>query len=104
MAYDCLFLVYGTVGCYKDASNPAIQTLEGTDSILDGAYSSRKNPIAKCALAAMRKGYRMFALQDGGSCASSVTAQQTYDKYGKSNTCMADGEGGPSANQVYQSY
>ena len=49
----------------------------------------------------MRKGYSMFAVQDGGWCASSVTAVQTYDKYGKSTDCKPDGEGGPLANEVY---
>ena len=43
----------------------------------------------------------MFAVQNGGWCASSSTAPQTFDKYGKSAACKADGEGGPWGNQVY---
>ena len=43
----------------------------------------------------------MFALQNGGFCASSATAQNTYDKYGPSSDCKDDGKGGPLANQVY---
>ena len=100
--FACLFIVYHhaisgyeTIGCYKDTSNRAIPTLEGADAILDGSYSSRKNPIAKCAVAAMRKGYSMFAVQNGGWCAASATAPQTFDKYGKSAACKADGDGGP---------
>ncbi|KAJ7380831.1 hypothetical protein OS493_007221 [Desmophyllum pertusum] len=92
---------YDDVGCYKDTSSRAIQPLEGKDSILDGAYSSRANPIAKCAVAAMRAGYSMFAVQHGGWCAASAIAPQTYAKYGKSSACNADGEGGPWANEVY---
>ena len=92
---------YDEVGCYKDTGSRAIPTLEGKDSILDGSYSSRTNPIAKCAVAAMRAGYSMFAVQDGGWCASSATASQTYYKYGKSTACKDDGEGGPWASQVY---
>ena len=106
--FVCLFIVYHhaipgyeTIGCYKDTSNRAIPTLEGADAILDGSYSSRNNPIAKCAVAVMRKGYSMFAVQDGGWCAASATAPQTFDKYGKSAACKADGEGGPWASQVY---
>ena len=68
---------------------------------MDGSYSSRSNPIAKCAVAAMRAGYSMFAVQNGGLCAASATAPQTFDKYGKSTACKADGESGPWANQVY---
>ena len=89
------------MGCFKDTSNHALQIIEGMDSILDGSYSSRLNPIAKCAVAAMRAGYSMFAVQNGGLCAASATAPQTFDKYGKSAACKVDGEGGPLANQAY---
>ena len=43
----------------------------------------------------------MFAVQNGGWCAASASAPQTYDKYGKSTACKFDGEGGPWANNVY---
>ena len=43
----------------------------------------------------------MFALQDGGWCASSDKAEKTFNKYGKSEKCKKDGEGGPWASQVY---
>ena len=100
--FNVLFsLGYVPVGCYKDTLNRLIQIIEGTDSILDGSYSFRTEPVAKCALAALRAGYSMFALQNGGQCAASATAPQTFDKYGKSTACKSDGEGGPSANQVY---
>ena len=111
MAYGSLILLilfvnccpgYDEVGCYKDTGSRTIPTLEGKDSILDGSYSSRTNPIAKCAVAAMTAGYSMFAVQDGGWCAASATAPQTFDKYGKSTACKDDGEGGPWANQVYK--
>ena len=108
---------YDSIGCYKDTQSPgdgqrgdpgdegpssrAIETLEGTDPILDGSYSTRENPIVKCAVAAMRAGYKMFAVQNGGWCAASATALQTFDDYGKSTACKGDGEGGPSANHVY---
>ena len=92
---------YETIGCYKDRSSRAVKTLEGTDAILDGSYVSRKHAIAKCAMAAMRKGYNIFAVQDGGWCAASATAAQTLNKYGKSTACRSDGEGGGWANQVY---
>ena len=92
---------YRTIGCFKDSWNRAIQALERADSILDGWYSSRKNPVAKCAVATLRAGYSMFAVQDGGWCAASASAAKTYDKYGKSEACKGDGEGGKLANEVY---
>ena len=68
---------------------------------MDGAYTHRVNAIAKCAVAAMRRGYRMFAVQNGGQCFSSATAPLTFNKYGKSTACWSGGKGGPWANEVY---
>ena len=96
-----LLLGFGSIGCYKDTGNRAILPLEGKDPILDGAYWTRENPIEKCAVAAIRAGYGMFAVQNGGWCAASATAPKTFDKYGKSIACGSDGEGGPWANDVY---
>ena len=95
------FLGYISVGCYRDTSNRAIPTLEGKDSVLDRQYWYRVNPIVKCAAAAMRKGFHMFAVQNGGWCAASKTVHLTFDKYGTSTACKRDGEGGPWANEVY---
>ena len=47
-------------------------------------------------------GWSVFAIQNGGWCASSATAFDTYQMYGESEECGADGEGGLSANHVYQ--
>ena len=95
---------YEAVGCYtEDTVNRAIETLEGNDPVLDGGSKGaqiRKNPISKCAVAAMRQSYKIFALQDGGLCAASATAENTYKKYGRSNACLGGG-GGPMANDVY---
>ena len=44
----------------------------------------------------------MFGIQDGGFCATSATAHETYNKYGESQDCKSDGKGGPWANQVYR--
>ena len=72
------------------------------DPILDGVFDVRKNAIAKCAVAAIRAGYSIFGVQASGWCfASNASAPQTFDKYGESNDCGADGEGGPWANHVY---
>ena len=88
-------------GCFKDTGDRAIPTIEGSDSILDGNYEARQHALSKCAVAALRKGFSMFAVQHGGWCASSDTAGNTFDKYGKYTTCGNDGEGGPAGNNVY---
>ena len=90
-----------TLGCYQDYSVRAIPTLEGKESILDGNYWTRTDAINKCYKAAKKRGYKVFALQDGGWCASSATAENTFNRYAQSSNCKADGEGGPYANQVY---
>ena len=48
----------------------------------------------------MRFGYRCFAVQHQGWCATGPKACATYRKYGRSNRCR-NGKGGPWANDVY---
>ena len=91
-----------TLGCYKDdLVSRAIPTLEGKERVLDGDFWTRTDAINKCYKAAKKRGYKVFALQAGGWCASSATAENTFNRYGQSFDCIRDGEGGPSANQVY---
>ena len=93
---------FETIGCFSDGQpNPAIATLEGQDSILDGDYKTRQNAIYKCYQATKKREFRVFAVQDGGMCSASGTAYQTFQQYGGSNACKADGKGGLGANQVY---
>ncbi|XP_066295931.1 sushi, von Willebrand factor type A, EGF and pentraxin domain-containing protein 1-like isoform X4 [Branchiostoma lanceolatum] len=93
---------YRSLGCWKDTGNRAIPALEGQDPRLDNQYRRRHNPIEKCYQVAKDRGYHVFAIQHGGWCASSATARDTYQKYGPSSNCEADGEGGGWANQVYE--
>ena len=88
------------MGCWKDSPDRAISPLEGQDQILDGSYKNRNDSIHKCLLAANRRGFQVFAVQDGGWCVSSATAPETYNKYGEANNC-AGGKGGHGANDVY---
>ena len=76
--------------------------LEGKSAILDGSYTVRENPLAKCNDAAAAKGFTHFAVQDGGACLSSIDAKDKYKTHGKSTACNADGNGGPMANNVYE--
>ncbi|XP_066284939.1 uncharacterized protein [Branchiostoma lanceolatum] len=93
---------YTSLGCWRDTGNRAIPTLEGTDPRLDGSYGARQNPIEKCYQVALSRGFAVFAVQHGGWCAGSTDGHNTYNKYGPSTACRADGEGGPWANAVYQ--
>ncbi|XP_070550000.1 uncharacterized protein [Ptychodera flava] len=90
------------LGCWKDTADRAIGTLEGKDDRLDGSYTAREDAITKCREAAFDRGYSVFAIQAGGWCASSIIAEDTYQKYGPADNCADDGEGGGWANQVYK--
>ena len=37
-----------------------------------------------------------------GWCASTVNAEDTYQKHGSADKCDKDGEGGPGVNEVYK--
>ena len=94
---------YESLGCYKDEDKgvKAIPSMERSDVLLKDNYSQRNHAIQKCAVAALTRGYKMFAIQDGGMCVGSPNADKVYDKYGKSQDCKNDGKGGAGANQVY---
>ncbi|XP_019646188.1 PREDICTED: transmembrane cell adhesion receptor mua-3-like [Branchiostoma belcheri] len=94
---------YKSLGCWIDTEDRAIDTLEGTDTLLDTFnYHKRPNAVHKCYQVALSRGFTVFAVQNGGQCFSSKTAQDTYWKYGRSLSCGYDGKGGPWSNQVYQ--
>lgn len=88
------------IGCFRDTGKRAISTLEGRSFLLTGSYRSRRYAIEKCAQAAYKRGYKLFAVQHGGWCAASRNGHRTYARYGKSNKCR-NGKGGPWANDVY---
>lgn len=100
---------YKSIGCFKERTDVnkdrAIPSLEGRDDVLDGmgatAYRDREFPIEKCADAAKRRGYVMFAIQDGGLCATSKEIQNTYDIYGKGDDCKKNGTGSAFSSSVY---
>ena len=96
---------YELLGCYKDKDEDkgvrAIPSMEKSDALLKDNYSQRNHVIQKCAVAALTRGYKMFAIQDGGMCVGSPNAHKVYGKYGKSQDCKIDGKGGVGANEVY---
>lgn len=89
------------IGCYGDKAANVIPSLEGKDPLLDGEPKSRRDAVQKCARVALKQGYAYFAIQDGGNCHSSLTAQDTYNMYGLSSNCNL-GKGGKMASDVYE--
>ena len=96
---------YQSLGCWKDDIPRVMPTLEGNGNVsfvLDEHYKRRSNEVQKCYKAALSLGFRVFAVQDGGQCFSSSSAESTYQKNGPSTACLKDGAGGPMANEVYK--
>ena len=74
--------------------------MDGRNPLVTGYYRRRIDAILKCAFVALRFGFKVFAVQHQGWCATGPRAHLTYRKYGQSNRCK-NGKGGPWANDVY---
>ena len=81
-------------GCYNDRSTRAINKFLGN-------FNRRKNPVKVCAMKALSRRYKVFALENGGECYSSLSALKTYNRYGPTNRCRS-GTGGLWAMDVYK--
>ncbi|XP_063675732.1 uncharacterized protein LOC134812289 isoform X1 [Bolinopsis microptera] len=90
------------LGCWRDSGTRAIQPIEKKHDLLRDNYVSRTDAVNKCLKATLAFGYTVFAVQNGGWCASAEDAEDTYKKYGRSGGCGPDGEGGGWANDVYK--
>ena len=94
-----VFFVLRKLGCWKDTPERSLIELEGKSSILDGSPQQRSDPLGKCSRAARERGFEIFSLQYGGQCFAGNGL--SYQRFGKSNDCNADGRGGTWANEVY---
>ena len=93
---------YTSIGCLNDLSwYTAVPTLEGQDQLLDGDYKQRENAIQKCALVSQKRGYKVFAIQDGGKCMSSSSAHKTFNRAGRPTQCKREGRGEFMVNHFY---
>lgn len=89
------------IGCFKDSTPAAIPSLENIDEVLEGNYYERSGAILRCAEAAYKRGFDVFAIQNG-KCLSSSTASMSFAKYGNTKACGIHGRGGVLANEVYR--
>ena len=98
---------YTSLGCFRDKKKPvrALGSLEGMSTVLDGKFKRRENAVEKCAEAARNFEFEIFAVARGGEClAGGGSLNGTFEMYGPSDNCQADGEGGrrPAAMEVYE--
>ena len=91
---------YVSRGCWKDDIPRAITDIDADIPSANGHYKRRQHPEQNCLDAAKARGYKIFALQDGGQCFGSDNLN-SYKTYGGSTAC-SDGKGGPMANDVYE--
>ena len=82
-----------SVGCFKDKPRRAVGSMVAN-------LRGLKFVVRDCARQARKRGYRLFAVQNGGECWMGPRAKLTYKKYGTSKRCRG-GKGGPWANNVY---
>ena len=103
---DIIIAEYKSLGCWaetsnwRDPSSRAMALLENQDESLSGDYHLRKQPISKCAEAARKKGFKIFAIQNSGQCFGG-RRNVNFRKFGPSERCE-NGVGGPLANDVYE--
>ena len=94
---------YRSLGCWKDERpHSAIPLVEGAIGFLEDDPYERVGPIERCFDLAMNRRLDIFAIQNGGNCLMGAAARGTYKRYGPSDDCLSNGEGGPLANQVYE--
>ena len=90
----CFFIIsissteYKQIGCFRIHSGPLIPSLEHTDPVLDGNFTTRREKLVKCLNAARRKEHKTFALKNGGECLSSTDGHHDIiTKYETSDEC-----------------
>ena len=94
-------ILYKNLGCWhEDERSKSLMSLEGSDDILMDSYKSRRNAIAKCAMVARKRNFKVFALHDGGECRSGHSTQNIYQSHGRSHGCHK-GVGDLVSNHVY---
>ena len=87
------------LGCWKDDNPPALTSLE--QYFKNDPYITRENAIINCYAEAKQRGYKLFALKNGGECFASNT-YDAYMQHGRSPICLVDGKGGLGYFAAYE--
>ena len=83
-----------SLGCWGDSSR--------NRAISGGMRLSSSNPIEDCYNYARKFGFTVFAVEYGKECYTSIDADKTYMKHGKSDKCWGGGRGGSGSFNVYE--
>ncbi|CAH1776940.1 unnamed protein product [Owenia fusiformis] len=94
-------LGYRSIGkCYRTPHN-GLNSLEGTDTILDDNHTLRDDAIGKCYTVSLNNGYKYFGLVDGGLCFAGSTFDYSAIPLDIAE-CGAEGDGGPTSYMIYE--
>ena len=58
---------------------------------MNGNYKLREDPLRKCAIAALDKKMKLFAIENGGQCLGETTITSSYKIYGAADHCKGIG-------------
>ena len=82
-----------------DGTSLLTHELTESDPILNGIYPAQPGSfISKCAVAVIRAGYRLFAVENNDTCSANATTPQKIKKLKESKKC---GLRDANAFQVY---
>ncbi|XP_028401263.1 A disintegrin and metalloproteinase with thrombospondin motifs 18-like [Dendronephthya gigantea] len=89
------------MGCYEDSYYERAMPVLYKNFRDQINWYLMERTVNQCARVAYHSGYEYFGVQFYGECWSGVTANETYDKYGESDSCWK-GVGKHFANFVYK--
>ncbi|CAH1787038.1 unnamed protein product [Owenia fusiformis] len=96
-----IILGYRRVGDCFMSPHPGLDSVEGTDSTLDGNHTMRDDAIGKCYTVALDNGYPYFGLTDGGLCLAGSTYNNSATPLPIAD-CGVEGDGGPTSFLIYE--
>ena len=86
-----LFTLSGhkSVGCYESPGTSGLtHDMTGSDPILNGIYPAEPGSfISMCAVAVIRAGYRLFAVENNDTCSAIATTPQKIKILEESKKC-----------------
>merc|ERR1712080_51662 len=91
---------YKNLKCWWNRIPQVMDSLEGTDSRLDGFFRYRKDAVNKCFEVARDNGYAYFAVGGKGKCLA-THSESAYKTYGSRSHCPSHGKGAYAVMNVY---
>ena len=92
--------LYSDLGCWEGYDDSDTYTIHQVT--VPSSLDSIADPVRKCYESTVKLGFNTFGINID-RCKTSATAENTYKKLGKADTCRDNGRGGAGGkNQVYK--